>query len=98
MRNQPRQADKKDTLAKSQDWIAGVLAGLVVFFGIPHFFDLTSPMVASFTANHYSSEIVGLTTVVWWLIGAVGLYFLANAVALSFVRVAFAKFFVRLFR
>ncbi len=98
MRNQTRQTGGKDVLAKSQDWIAGVLAGLVVFFGIPHFIDLTSPLVSSFTATHYGQELVGITTIIWWLIGAVGLYFLANAVALSLVRVAFAKFFVRLFR
>ena len=98
MRTQQRQSDEKDILTKSQNWIAGVMAALVVFFGIPHFLDLTSPMVADFTATHYGRELVGLTTFIWWLIAAGGIYFFTNAIALSLVRVAFAKFLVRLFR
>ena len=98
MRTQHKQTNVKDILAKSQDWIAGILAGLVVFFGIPLFVEATTPFVEQFTLDHYGSGMVGIAAIIWWGIGAVGLYFISNIIALSLIRVATAKFFTRLFK
>lgn len=93
-----QQGQSRDGLAKAQDWIAMILAGLVTYVATPIFHEYSVPILADFTSTYYREGLIVPIYFLWWGIAAAAIYFFSNAVILAWVRIVFAKFFVRLFQ